>query len=170
MEDIAEPRARSQSMFEESHGTGEKGELLPSKHTSHSKLNAQKNSATVLHKTFSSEHPHYQQGYEYRAHEDNHDGPVSLPSMSASQVATLQRQNYAEDLVCDNPLFASLETQMQEVSEYVLEDGEDRVEVTGLHAPLDHNLTCRTCQRVFRLGEIQLFARHVSTCGSNRDD
>ena len=57
-------------------------------------------------------------------------------------------------------------TQMQEAVEYMLEDGEGRVEVTGLHAPLDPNLTCPACQTVFRLGEIQLFRSHVSTCDS----
>ena len=314
-------------MFEESYGTAGKGQLLPSKHTSHSRLNGQKKPATVLHnskteqklahkipqqETFSSGHPHYQHGseeykqqrkspptdqqrsdyvnqsrilamveemnikkhkkelpesqqsaplaesnnfdfpppmvdfssdqpmsfpqatmgqqrgnagcnqvrygedervgdggasrwgggvgamgggahnqeelrrkqqqhgYDYQAHENYHDGLVSLPSVSASQVAALQQQNSAKDVgqphpvpnskqpapARDDSLSTSLDTQIQEAVEYVLEDGEDKAEVTGLHAPLDPNLACPTCQRVFRLGEIQLFARHVSTCGS----
>ena len=331
MKDVTEPRARSQSMFEESHGTAGKGELLSSKHASHSRFNGKKKPATVLHdsktkpklgqnipqqETVSSGHPHYQHGsevyeqqrkspptdqqnavyvnesriqamfeeikvrkhqqkfpesqhsaslveansfnlpppmvdfssdqpmnfpqttmgqgrgnaghnqdahgggggghvggggagrrgegvgamgggahiqeellrkqqqqgakYKHQAHGDNRGGLVSLPSVSASQVVALQRQNSAGDLgqphsvpnpeqpapVHNNSLSTSLDTQMQEAVEYVLEDGEGRVAVTGLHAPLDPNLTCPTCQTVFRLGEIQLFRSHVSTCGS----
>ena len=121
-----------------------------------------------------------QHGYDYQAHENYHDGLVSLPSVSASQVAALQQQNSAKDVgqphpvpnskqpasSRDNSLSASLNLQVQKTVEYVLEDGENKAEVTGLQAPLDPNLACPTCQRVFRLGQIQLFARHVSTCGS----
>lgn len=40
----------------------------------------------------------------------------------------------------------------------------DKVCAPGLLAPLDPNLQCICCQRVFRKGEIQIFKQHVTDC------
>ena len=45
-------------------------------------------------------------------------------------------------------------------------------EMTLEHVPLDLNLTCPYCQKVFRKGEIQKFKRHVqlASCKVSADD
>ena len=41
--------------------------------------------------------------------------------------------------------------------------------VTGLQAPIEPNLICGICGRVFQRGEIQLYRRHVGSCGIGSD-
>ena len=42
--------------------------------------------------------------------------------------------------------------------------GEESLPAEGDTIPLDPNLVCPTCGKQFRLGEIQKFKRHASSC------
>ena len=66
----------------------------------------------------------------------------------------------------DDVLTPGINTEVHNVAQGVLDDmveGGEGAEVTGI--PYDPNLTCILCQKVFRIGEIQLYHSHTAKCG-----
>ena len=111
-------------------------------------------------------------------------GPASLPSPSSSITplprqhsldnkqrtqsdALAQYQAMQEQQVLrqsNDVLTPGITTEVHAVAQGLMDDheGGERREVTGV--PYDPNLTCVSCGKVFRIGEIQLYRSHNATC------
>lgn len=71
----------------------------------------------------------------------------------------------------ENPLQKELDDEIhQQAAEVMQEVGGGRRNVkTNCQRPFDPNLVCPMCRRQFRIGEIQKFKKHVSTCTGSDD-
>jgi hypothetical protein len=77
-----------------------------------------------------------------------------------------------EDLRFQNRLQNEVDDEIhQEASEVMQQvSGGQRHITTDRQRPFDPNLVCPMCMKRFRIGEIQKFKHHVSTCDGTDDD
>ena len=66
----------------------------------------------------------------------------------------------------ENELEETLSEDVTEAANRVIEEvsGRSSDKKTDVHLPLDENLQCQHCRKIFREGEIQKFRKHSAGC------
>ena len=97
-------------------------------------------------------HHHYQPPGGFKQPANHHHQPAQ------HDMKQQQQQRLGDDI-----LTPGINTEVHNVAQDMLDEDGGEGEVTGI--PYDPNLTCVVCQKVFRIGEIQLYRTHTETCG-----
>ena len=115
----------------------------------------------------------------------NQQGQLSISNSSGGDQVSQQRadshyreaedERQLEDSTAqyENPLQKELDDEIHQQAAQVIQEvsGGRRGVKTDIQRPFDPNLVCPMCRRKFRIGEIQKFKKHVSTCtGTESDD
>jgi hypothetical protein len=100
-------------------------------------------------------------------------GGDQMPQESADSQVEDKRQLEDSTAQYENPLQKELDDEIHQQAAQVIQEvsGGRRAANTDPKRPFDPNLVCPMCRRKFRIGEIQKYKKHVSTCtGTESDD
>lgn len=94
--------------------------------------------------------------------------PIRMPCDAPISSAGRVQDSVEEGKFSTNDLICNLDKEMQYEADQVRASEKCKDRPTQHEVPLDFNLTCPVCSKVFRKGQIQRYREHVNNCKGSR--